>query len=60
MVASARSSFDEHEGRLDRFGLEGSMLGTMYRQDTGGSKGGGNEDKAAAETVTDAAAALTS
>jgi regulator of replication initiation timing len=59
MAASARSSFDEHEGRLNRFGLGGSMLGTVQWRDTGESKGGGNEDKAVAETVIDAAAALT-
>jgi hypothetical protein len=59
MVASARSSFDEHDGRLNRFGLGGSMLGAVQWQDTGASKGCGNEDKAAAETVIDAAAVLT-
>jgi hypothetical protein len=59
VVASTRSSFDEYEGRLNRFGLGGSMLGTVQWQDTGGSKGGGNEDKAAAEAAIDAAAALT-
>jgi len=59
MVASARSSFDEHEGRLNHFGLGESMLGTVQWRDTGGSKGGGNEDKAVAETVIDAAAVLT-
>jgi hypothetical protein len=59
MMASARSSFDEHERRLNCFGLGGSMLSTVQWQDTGGSKGGGNEEKAAAESVIDAAAALT-
>jgi hypothetical protein len=59
MVASARSSFDEHEGRLNHFGLGGSMLGTVQWQDTGGSKGGGNEDKAVAGTVINTAGALT-
>jgi hypothetical protein len=35
------------------------MLSTVQWQDTGGSKGGGNEEKAVAESVIDAAAALT-
>ena len=59
MAASARSSFDDHEGRLNRFGLGGSMLGTVQWRNTGGSKGGGNEDKPVAETIINAAAALT-
>jgi hypothetical protein len=59
MAASTRSSFDEHEGRLNRFGLGGSVFGAVQWQDTGGSKAGGNEDKAAAETAIDAAGALT-
>jgi hypothetical protein len=59
MVASARSSFGEHERRLNCFGLGGSMLSTVQWQDTGGSKGGENEERAAEGSVIDAAAALT-
>jgi len=44
MAASARSSFDEHEGRQNGFGLGGSMFGTC--------NGGIPEDQKEVETRT--------
>jgi hypothetical protein len=59
MVGSARPSLEEPGERGISFDLNGGMIGTLQWQDTGSSKGGGAEDKSVAETVIDAAAALT-
>ena len=59
IVGSARASLDEREGRAIGFGLPGGMIGTVQWQDTGTSKAEREDDKSVAETVIDAAAALT-
>ena len=59
MMGSTRPSLDEQERRAIGFGLGGGMIGTVQWEDTGGLKGERDEDKSVAETVIDAAAALT-
>ena len=60
MVGSARASLDSQGRSAIGFGLRGGMIGTVQWQDTGGSTAAEREeDKTVAETVMDAAAALT-
>ena len=59
MLGWTEPSSHEHEGKGMGFGLNGGMIGTVQWQDTGGLGGENNEGKSVAETVIDAAAALT-